>query len=77
VWIERKEIPRLVAKVDSENIASQRILMRIRARKGEVLKDWYALARDGGRKRDIECWYIDRPRVDAEPEQDTKTGGAE
>ena len=66
---ERKGIKQLVAKVDPGNAASQRIVIRIGARKGEVLKDWYALAREGGKKRDIECWYIDRPGIDPDSQQ--------
>lgn len=59
----RKEVKQLNAKLDPGNIASQKIIMRVGARKGEGIKDWYSRAIDNGVKRDIECWYIDRPGV--------------
>ncbi|KAG9232051.1 acyl-CoA N-acyltransferase [Amylocarpus encephaloides] len=51
----------LVAKVDLDNIPSQKILTRVGAKRGEILKDFYARFIDGGKKRDIECWYLERP----------------
>jgi RimJ/RimL family protein N-acetyltransferase len=54
----------LVAKVDPENVASRRILTGV-GRRGEVLREWYERTGDGGIKRDIECWYIDRPGWEA------------
>jgi RimJ/RimL family protein N-acetyltransferase len=58
---DRKWIQQLVAKVDSGNVASHKIVLRSGAREGEVLKDWYSRAIDNGVKRDIGCWYYDRP----------------
>lgn len=46
--------------------------MRIGARRGEVLKEEYALARDGGKKSDIMCWYIDRPKEGGIQEEETR-----
>ena len=64
---ERKGVKQLVAKVDPGNVASQKIVLRVGAKRGEVLKDWYSRSIDMGVKRDISCWYIDRPGViDAE-----------
>jgi hypothetical protein len=60
---ERKEVKQLVAKVDPGNAASQKIVLRVGAKRGEVLKDWYSRSIDVGVKRDISCWYIDRPGV--------------
>jgi RimJ/RimL family protein N-acetyltransferase len=57
----------LVAKVDPENVASRRILRGV-GRWGEVLREWYERKGDSGKKRDIECWYIDRPGWEAESE---------
>lgn len=62
----RKQMKQLVAKVDPGNVASQRIVTRVGAKRGEVLKEWYSRAVDMGKKRDIECWYIDRPGVTVE-----------
>ena len=31
-----------------------------------MLKKWYSRSVDGERKRDVECWYIDRPGVTEE-----------
>ena len=56
----------LVAKVDPRNTASQRIIVRSGARKGEVLKEIYARSADGGKKTDLHCWYIDRPGIEPE-----------
>jgi hypothetical protein len=58
----RKQMKQLVAKVDPGNVASQRILQRV-GRRGEIIKGWYSRPVDKGVKRDIECWYIDRPGV--------------
>ncbi|TVY57922.1 putative N-acetyltransferase [Lachnellula suecica] len=59
---ERMNFPHLVAKVDPGNIASEKIVMRVGARRGELLKEAYARKTDDGiEKRDAYCWYIDRP----------------
>ncbi|KAH9224962.1 GNAT domain-containing protein, partial [Leptodontidium sp. 2 PMI_412] len=58
---ERKYINRLVGKTSPGNVASQKILMKCGARKGEVLKDVFARFGDGGKTSDLICWYLDRP----------------
>jgi hypothetical protein len=61
--VERQAVKQLVAKIDPGNVASQRIVTRVGAKRGEVLKEWYSRPIDMGVKRDISCWYIDRPGV--------------
>jgi RimJ/RimL family protein N-acetyltransferase len=51
----------LVAKTSTQNIASQRVLQKCGARKGETLKDSYERYVDQGAKSDTCCWYFDRP----------------
>jgi RimJ/RimL family protein N-acetyltransferase len=58
---DRKEIPRLVAKIHPDNISSRKVLVKAGAREGEVIKDAYARFVDQGRKSDDYCWYLDRP----------------
>ncbi|KAH7308769.1 GNAT domain-containing protein [Rhexocercosporidium sp. MPI-PUGE-AT-0058] len=58
---ERKYITRLVGKTSPNNIASQNILLKCGARRGEVLKDVLKLFVDGGKTSDLVCWYLDRP----------------
>jgi len=50
----------LVAKVDPENIPSEKIVVRTGASRGELLKGSYVRA-SGGARRDIRCFYIHRP----------------
>jgi hypothetical protein len=57
--IERSSIKHLVAKVDPGNIASRKIVVRLGARRGEVLKDVF-MGNEGLGMRDLECWYLDR-----------------
>ena len=64
--VERKDVLQLVAKVDPGNTASQRLIIRAGARRGEVLKECYERRIDGGKKRDLQCWYLDRPGVEPE-----------
>lgn len=59
--LERKYINRLVGKTSPGNVASQKILMKCGARKGEVLKDVFARFGDSGKTSDLICWYLDRP----------------
>lgn len=61
----RKQVMGLVAKVDPENVPSERIVKRVGARRGEVLEKHFALA--NGVQRDIGCWYIDRPGTQPVP----------
>ena len=56
----------LVAKVDPENIPSQKIVKRVGAQYGGVLKEWYSRTVDKGVKRDIAYWLIDRPGASEE-----------
>jgi RimJ/RimL family protein N-acetyltransferase len=66
---ERLNVRQLVAKVDPGNIASEKIVVKIGARKGPVLKDAFSRAIDAGNRRDLHCWYLDRPsQVAEEPE---------
>lgn len=58
---ERKNINLLVAKTSTQNIASQRVLQKCGARKGETLKGAYERHVDQGVKSDTWCWYFDRP----------------
>ena len=58
----RNRMKQLVAKVDPGNVASQRIVKKV-GRRGDIIKGWYSRPVDKGVKRDIECWYIDRPGV--------------
>lgn len=58
---QRKYIRRLVGKTSPGNFASQNILIKCGARRGETLKDVLELWVDGGRKSDLVCWYLDRP----------------
>jgi RimJ/RimL family protein N-acetyltransferase len=59
----RRQVKQLVAKVDPANVASLRIIKRVGAVQGGVLKEWYARPIDNGVKRDIDFWFIDRPGV--------------
>ncbi|PVH80165.1 hypothetical protein DL98DRAFT_491923 [Cadophora sp. DSE1049] len=63
---QRKYIHRLVGKTSPGNVASQNILVKCGARKGERLKDVLELWVDGGRKSDLICWFLDRPGVERE-----------
>ncbi|KAF7925857.1 hypothetical protein EAE99_005892 [Botrytis elliptica] len=65
---ERSHIPHLVAKIDPRNKASERIIAKVGARKGEVLENFYSRRIDEGKLSDIRCWYLDRPAVGGESE---------
>ena len=60
-FTDRQYINRLVGKTSPGNVASQNILLKCGARKGETLKDATARWVDEGRKSDLICWYLDRP----------------
>ncbi|KAF5873118.1 putative gnat family protein [Botrytis fragariae] len=60
---ERSHISHLVAKIDPRNKASERIIAKVGARKGEVLENFYSRIIDEGKLSDIRCWYLDRPGV--------------
>jgi RimJ/RimL family protein N-acetyltransferase len=64
--IERLNVQHLVAKVDPGNVPSEKIVVRIGARRGPVLKDAISRAIDAGKRRDLQCWYLDRPSQVAE-----------
>jgi len=67
--VDRKNIKTILARIDTENIASQKVIQKVGARKGETLFKDYGLAKDKGpdgvvpeeKLRDADCWYIDRP----------------
>tara|TARA_R110002060_G_scaffold14808_1_gene20754 strand:- start:32 stop:325 length:294 start_codon:yes stop_codon:yes gene_type:complete len=59
--LERKYLNRLVGKTSPGNVASQNILLKCGARRGETLKDATERWVDGGRKSDLICWFLDRP----------------
>ncbi|CAG8955423.1 hypothetical protein HYFRA_00010288 [Hymenoscyphus fraxineus] len=61
--IERKGVQKLVAKCQPANIASRKVLMRAGARyEGEIVKS----SKGARGEVDLECWYLERPAVDAE-----------
>ncbi len=50
-----------MAKTHPDNIASQRVLIKSGARKGELLEGVYSRYLDGGANGDLIGWYFDRP----------------
>ncbi|KAF7952416.1 uncharacterized protein EAE97_001913 [Botrytis byssoidea] len=72
---ERSHIPHLVAKIDPRNKASERIIAKVGARKGEVLEKFYSRRIDEGKLSDIRCWYLDRPGVGGNGEERGKGEG--
>lgn len=59
--IERKNVDKLVAKIHKDNAASRKVLIKVGAREGEVVKETYPRFVDGGKLSDDYCWYLDRP----------------
>jgi len=74
---ERKDIKTLVAKIDPDNLTSEKIVRRVGARRGEVLEKRWARPGDVEAKRDLVCWYIDRPgfRTENLPNKEDKSDG--
>jgi RimJ/RimL family protein N-acetyltransferase len=66
IYLERMNFKHLVAKVDPENVASTKIVIKAGARKGELLKDSYPRAVNNGKLSDMVCWYLDRPQMGVE-----------
>ncbi|TAQ88128.1 hypothetical protein B7494_g3513 [Chlorociboria aeruginascens] len=57
---ERKDVERLVAKIDPDNVISEKIVRKAGASKGEVMKEVYVRPVDAGKKRDLVCcWNVD------------------
>lgn len=58
-----------MAQIDTRNVGSMKTIAKVGARKGGHIEKAYALARDRGpdgeieegKKRDVICWYVDRP----------------
>lgn len=61
---EKKSLSQLIAAYTPGNDASKRVLEKVGFKKGEFLRErielWFN--RGKGRKSDIQCMYIDRPR---------------
>jgi RimJ/RimL family protein N-acetyltransferase len=66
--LDRKNIRRLVAIVDEENVPSMKTIVKIGGRRGEQMIKFYGLGRDQGldgkvpweKMRDCISWYLDR-----------------
>ena len=61
-WIVNKKYDRLLAGADSENKVSQRVLEKAGFKKGEFKRGVYERATLGGRKGDMQFYYLERPR---------------
>jgi RimJ/RimL family protein N-acetyltransferase len=67
--LDRANVEILVAQIDPENVGSAKIIQKIGGRQGERMVKAYGLGKekddDGNvpeeRKRDLVCWYVDRP----------------
>jgi hypothetical protein len=53
---------RLLAGADSENKASQRVLEKAGFKKGEFKRAFYERATLGGRKGNMQFYYLERPK---------------
>ena len=60
--IVNKKYDRLLAGADAENKASQRVLEKAGFKKGEFRREFYARTTLGGRKGDMQFYYLERPR---------------
>lgn len=70
--LDRKDVPHLVACVDTENFVSSRLVTKLGARRADkILVKAYGLGRDKGpdgivpeeKMRDLITFYIDRPGI--------------
>ena len=59
--IVNKNYDRLLAAADPENAASLRVLEKAGFVKAEYRKDFYERGALGGRKSDLQCFYLPRP----------------
>lgn len=66
--LDRANVEILVAQIDPENVASAKIIQKIGWGQGERMVKAYGLGKDKDdgnvpeeRKRDLVCWYVDRP----------------
>lgn len=72
--IVNKKYDRLLAGADPENKASQRVLEKAGFKKGEFKRGFYERATLGGRKGDMQFYYLERPRsLDGEVELGRKS----
>ena len=60
--IVNKKYDRLLAGADSENKASQRVLEKAGFKKGGFKREFYSRATLGGRKGDMQFYFLERPR---------------
>lgn len=61
--IVNRKYDKLLAGADSENMASQRVLEKAGFKKGEFKKEFYERATLGGRKGDMQFYYLERPEI--------------
>lgn len=60
--IENKDLMRLEAGADPENVGSMRVLEKAGFKKGELRKEFYKRAADEtGKMRDLQWYHLDRP----------------
>ncbi|KAH8811469.1 N-acetyltransferase-like protein [Xylogone sp. PMI_703] len=57
----RKNVNKLVAKIDPGNVASEKVTTKLGAVRSGLLKEVYERAVEPGVKRDIGLWYFYRP----------------
>jgi hypothetical protein len=61
--IVNRKYDRLLAAADPENKASVKVLEKAGFVKAEYRKEFYERASQGGRKSDLQCFYLERPRA--------------